>query len=266
MIRVGSLFSGIGGLDLGLERAGMQVVWQSEIDRFALAILERHWPAVQRLGSVQELLGRIVNGDCDAPDLVTGGDPCPCRSTARIGRATVHPDLSGWFLAVVGRLRPRWVVRENVPASDCADFAAALELLGYRPVVVGLCASSWTAQRRRREIVVGCARADAADRFATLVESPGGAGDDRPMHQEARALAPCLVAHRFRGETSDCFVFEESRGRIRILSAEEREALQGFPTGWTAGLSESRRDRLIGNAVPPPMAEWIGRRIIEADT
>ena len=48
MLTVGSLFAGIGGFDLGLERAGMQVKWQVEIDPYCLKVLEKHWPHVRR--------------------------------------------------------------------------------------------------------------------------------------------------------------------------------------------------------------------------
>jgi len=52
---VGSLFSGIGGLDLGLERAGMKVVWQSEIDPFACKVLKKHWPEVVNHGDIKQI-------------------------------------------------------------------------------------------------------------------------------------------------------------------------------------------------------------------
>jgi hypothetical protein len=54
-LTVGSLFSGIGGLDLGLERAGMRVIWQSEIDPYCSKVLEKHWPEVPNLGDIKEI-------------------------------------------------------------------------------------------------------------------------------------------------------------------------------------------------------------------
>ena len=54
-LTVGSLFSGIGGLDLGLERAGMKVIWQSEIDQFASKVLKKHWPEVPNYGDIKQI-------------------------------------------------------------------------------------------------------------------------------------------------------------------------------------------------------------------
>ncbi len=54
-MKVGSLFSGIGGLDLGLERAGMNVAWQSEIDPYACKVLKKHWPEVPNHGDIKNI-------------------------------------------------------------------------------------------------------------------------------------------------------------------------------------------------------------------
>jgi DNA (cytosine-5)-methyltransferase 1 len=62
----------------------------------------------------------------------------------------------------------------------------------------------------------------------------------------------------------DTYCFEPGIG-LRVLAAEEAEALQGFPRGWTAGFSERRRRSLVGNAVTVDAAEWIGRRILSED-
>ena len=56
-MRVGSLFSGIGGLDLGLERAGMRIVWQVEIDSFCRTVLEKHWPHVPKYSDIRQIRG-----------------------------------------------------------------------------------------------------------------------------------------------------------------------------------------------------------------
>lgn len=68
-LTVGSLFSGIGGLDLGLERAGMKVIWQSEIDPYACRVLAKHWAEVPNHGNIKEINWR----DIVRPDIISGG-------------------------------------------------------------------------------------------------------------------------------------------------------------------------------------------------
>jgi DNA (cytosine-5)-methyltransferase 1 len=86
-LTVGSLFSGIGGLDLGLERAGMRVIWQSEIDPFACKVLKKHWPDVPNLGDIK----KIDWSKCERPDVICGGYPCQPFSTAGKRRGNERP-------------------------------------------------------------------------------------------------------------------------------------------------------------------------------
>jgi DNA (cytosine-5)-methyltransferase 1 len=262
-MKVGSLFSGIGGLDLGLERAGMGIAWQCEIDRHCCTLLARHWPSVRLLGGVRNLVHER-NNDTPAIDVICGGDPCPCRSRARGDRPSAHPDLSGYFLAVAGRLRPRWVVRENVPAPDVQVFSAGLVLLGYEPVVVELDSAGFTGQRRIRQFCIGCPGTEAARRLRHLLDAAGDPGAAAARRRPTAALTACLTAHAKRVAAEDTYVFEDGRG-LRILTAPERELLQGFPAGWTAGLSHRRRCELLGNAVTVPVAEFIGRLILQVE-
>jgi DNA (cytosine-5)-methyltransferase 1 len=113
-VNVGSLFSGIGGFDLGFERAGMHVSWQVELDPYCRAVLARHFPDAARFEDVCE----VGAGNLDPVDLVCGGFPCQDLSAAGRG-AGIDGARSGlWseFARIVRELRPRYVVVENVPA------------------------------------------------------------------------------------------------------------------------------------------------------
>lgn len=112
-LRVGSLFTGIGGLDLGFERAGFEIAWQVEIDEWCRRVLAKHWPTVPRYVDVREV------GAHNLPyvDVIVGG--FPCQDTSLAGRrAGLDGERSGlWaeYARIVRELRPRYVVVENVP-------------------------------------------------------------------------------------------------------------------------------------------------------
>jgi hypothetical protein len=113
-MRIGSLFSGIGGLELGLEWAGLgPVAWQVEIDERCRRVLARHWPEARRFADV-----RAVGSDVLAPvDVICGGFPCQDISAANAAGRGLDGERSGlWFeyLRVIAELRPRVVVVENV--------------------------------------------------------------------------------------------------------------------------------------------------------
>ena len=159
-MRVGSLFSGIGGFDLGFERAGMEIVWQCEVDKKCQSVLRRHWPEVTVYDDVRD-----IGTGAEAVDVICGGFPCQDVSVAgrRAGLAGERSGLWFEFHRVLQCLRPQWVVVENVPgllsSNRGRDFATVIQglvQLGY-----GVC---WrvldsqyfgVAQRRRRVFVVG---------------------------------------------------------------------------------------------------------------
>ena len=263
VLTVGSLFSGIGGMDLGFNRAGMRIAWRCETNEPCRTILRRmnYEPC---FGDVRSLLEKGLYDDGpERVNLIAGGDPCPKHSRARSNGASQHPDLSGYFLAVVGRLRPEWVVRENVPAPTVAEFDAALAALGYGTVVIRLDSAGITGQSRQRDFI--CGRLQRPRLFVRDVfsDAEDGAGP-YTTRLGARQVAPCLTTHRTRYDSRDCYVWEDAGG-LRILDATERERLAGLPEGWTYGFSQATRARMCGNAVPPQMTEWIGRRIVEVE-
>src|SRR3990167_9885656 len=63
-MRVGSLFSGIGGIALGLERAGMEIIWQVEIGDYEREVLAQHWPNARRYGDVRSVHGPLAHAEC----------------------------------------------------------------------------------------------------------------------------------------------------------------------------------------------------------
>lgn len=111
-MNAGSLFSGIGGIDLGLERAGMSIVWQCESDEYRRSVLARHWPSVPCFEDVRDVRFETAQ----AVDLLAGG--FPCKDTSDAGdRAGIEGEYSGlWFefARVIRELRPRYVLVENV--------------------------------------------------------------------------------------------------------------------------------------------------------
>lgn len=125
MIRIGSLFSGIGGLELGLERGipGASTAWQVEIDPFCLRVLAKHWPSATRMTDV-----RSVGAANLAPvDLICGGFPCQDVSSAgaRKGLSGARSGLWYEYLRIVGELRPRIVVVERGVADRASHWSAA---------------------------------------------------------------------------------------------------------------------------------------------
>ena len=160
MIRgIGSLFSGIGGLELGLERAGLgPVVWQCEIDPFCRAVLAKHWPKAARYADVASIRTRE---SVPRVDLLCGGFPCQDLSGASHGMGEgLHGESSSlWFhyARVAGIVRPRFVVVENVASGAnrwLRTVRHGLHMLGYRTRALRVDARDVGAPHARRRIFV----------------------------------------------------------------------------------------------------------------
>lgn len=118
MITVGSCFSGIGGLELGLEwTGGFETRWQIENDEYASAVLRKHWPNVKRYSDIRDVVRP------EPVDLICGGFPCQDVSVAgkRAGLEGKRSTLWGEMYRLICEVRPRWVVAENVPGLLSSD-------------------------------------------------------------------------------------------------------------------------------------------------
>jgi DNA (cytosine-5)-methyltransferase 1 len=111
----GSLFTGAGGLDLGLEQAGHKCSWQVEADDYCKSVLSRHWPSIPKFDDVREVGAKNLA----KVDLICGGFPCQDVSSAgrRAGiQAGTRSGLWYEFHRIICELRPRFVLVENVEA------------------------------------------------------------------------------------------------------------------------------------------------------
>jgi DNA (cytosine-5)-methyltransferase 1 len=368
----GSLFTGVGGFDLGFDRAGMRCAWQVEIDANCRTVLERQWPDVSRREDV-----RATRGDeLEAVDVICAGFPCQDLSVSgnRDGLAGARSGLFFEITRIIKEMRevtngqyPGFVVLENVPgllsSNDRRDFACVLGSLaesGALDIAWTILDAQWfgVPQRRRRVFIVADFR---GERAAEILSIPYGGGRNPQTSGEARpelardiaaslkhgggngrgfnldaeggltvAVAPTLCAEAkrtggcrppgtkldtaesliitttFNGYTGGAddndaqgghliplyYSHDYAQDRIyssaglaparvgtsgsagavkfsvpgvgvRRLTPVECERLQGFDDNFTAGQSDSVRYRQMGNAVAVPVAEWLGRRIVE---
>jgi DNA (cytosine-5)-methyltransferase 1 len=240
-LTVGSLFSGIGGLDLGLERAGMRVIWQSEIDPFACKVLKKHWPKVPNLGDIKE----IDWNNCERPDVICGGYPCQPFSTAGKRQGADDPrHLWPWVREAISELRPRYAIMENVRGHlSMGGLAVIGELasIGYDAEWRVISAASVGANHKRERIVI----------VAYPNDSKLGDNNDRGVHPgtngQRRKVFFTDSASRSDSGTDSNWLSEPGMGRVA----------DGVP---------NRVDRLrgLGNAVVPQVAEVVGRLVMEA--
>jgi DNA (cytosine-5)-methyltransferase 1 len=157
MITVGSLFSGIGGLELGLERTGgFKTIWFSEIDKYASAVLEKHWPNVPNIGDIT----KVKWDETERPDMLAGGFPCQDISIAGKGKGVREGQRSGlWreYSKAIRILRPKLALIENVPelANRGGDVVLAdLAEMGYDAEWDLLSASAVGALHRRERMFI----------------------------------------------------------------------------------------------------------------
>ena len=269
---IGSLFSGIGGLELGLERAGLgRTVWQVEQSPFCRSVLAQHWPDARRFDDV-----RSVGAATLFPvDVICGGFPCQDVSAAGKGEGLAGRRSGLWreYARIVCEMRPRWVVVENVAsgAKRWVDAVCAeLGELGYATLPVPLSAADVGAPHLRRRIFVIARAADP---------------DSKPVRDEQQR-GPGRRTWGLRAEREDVAMDDGGAraaanahgGRFRKRADRNQEAPNDSGADWHTGPTVSpvcgvddgvprRVDRLrgLGNAVVPQCAEVIGWMIREME-
>lgn len=260
-MRFGSLFAGIGGIDLGLERAGMTCAWQVEIDDYCNKILEKHWPDVPRYKDVKD-----VGRNLEPVDLISGGFPCQPHSLAGKRRGA-EDDRNLWpeYFRVIKELKPRYVLAENVPGiltTYIDTVLSDLESEAYTCGTFNVPAVAFGAPHRRERIFV----------IAYTKGSQGGRCFKRGMATDTISSVASYdfckrIQREWAEEISRLEGFSRFKNVRRVEDFRERPDIpEPLIRGGSNGIPH-RVDRLraLGNAVVPQVAEWIGRRIMDYD-
>jgi len=282
-----SLFSGIGGFELGLE--GHECVGHSEIDKYAIEIYEKHF-SHKNYGDATTIDARSLPDF----DLLCGGFPCQTFSIA--GKRSGFRDTRGTLFFDIVRIarekRPRILLLENVKGllshnkgHTFYTIITTLDDLGYDLQWQVLNSKDFgVPQNRERVFVIGHTRGTSRPKVF-----PFGEGD-KIYSQKKSDIAFCLDAHYARGTSQrsrTAIIYSHPHGgfkggkkklpnlrahsgaihneillpQIRRLTPLECERLQGFPDGWTEGVSDTQRYKMLGNAVTVNVIRAIAKKL-----
>ncbi len=271
-MRIGSLFSGIGGLELGLEWAGVgHTAWQVEQSEFCRSVLAKHWPDAERFDDVCTVGAAPWKHRLPPVELICGGFPCQDVSSAGKGAGLAGERSGLWreFARIITELRPRWVVVENVAsgARRWVDTVVSdLGERGYEALPIPLSARDVGAPHIRARIFV-VARLSADAEREQLRQRPGGG--ERSRWQETR-IAGYQSQTRNPGHTnSNSKPAGAFNGQVGVLPklASGSSAWASPPEfrGMDDGVSAELANRAFGNSVVPQDSEVIGWFIRELE-
>jgi DNA (cytosine-5)-methyltransferase 1 len=275
-LRVLDLFSGIGGFSLGLERTGgFETVAFCEIEDYPRRVLAKHWPGVPIYDDVRTLTADTLRRDGIAVDVICGGFPCQDISIAGRGAGLVGERSGLWreYARLVGELRPRFVLVENVAAllsRGIGDVLGDLAALGYDAEWHCIPAAAVGAPHHRDRVWIvayaereqlrqqpgrwdgagwpGAALAAIDGEPGEMADANGGDEHGRPGHVQMGWGA-------FASEIADA---GHAAGDEWAAEPAIRRVVNGVP---------NRLERLtgLGNAVVPQIPELIGRAILKAE-
>ena len=242
-----SLFSGVGGLDLAAEWAGFQTVGQCEWADYPTKILEKHWPNVPKWRDVHDFSADDFERRTGRKTVtvISGGFPCQPHSLAGKRKASADErDLWPEYRRVIGEVKPKWVVAENVrgllSSEDGRFFRGILRDLSDMGFDVGWCAypAAWVGAIHRRERVFTIAHSNS-------------------KYVEGRSKEAVQGKQMLQGELYDGSI-EDWSGRCSIYEPKLCRTFNGVP-------AQVDRLKCLGNAVVPQQAYPIFAAIAEIE-
>ena len=240
---IGSLFSGIGGFELGLERAipGSFTRWQVEQEAYCQKILAKHWPEAEIYDDVRG----ITKNNVERVDILCGGFPCQDISIANTNGRGLHGKKSGlwWeFHRIINELQPRIAVMENVPAITSRGLGGvigSLSEIGYNAEWCTIRASDFGAPHRRERWF--------------CVAYPNNEHSEKQSEREI-SMEERYLFKRIRSQNDGV---EPNYWERFPIEPPLRRRDDGVP-------NRVDRIRALGNAIVPQCSEWIGKKIWES--
>jgi len=277
-LRVAGIFAGIGGFEVGLERAGHKSLLLCENDLAAQAVLREHFKGRRLIADVAEIdaVPREI-------DLLTAGFPCQDLSQVGLtqGLNGKKSTIVSHVFRMLKQIQTPWVLLENVPfmlqlhRGAMIDYVVrSLEDLGYKWAYRTIDTRAFgIPQRRLRVFLLASIHGDPA---SVLLSQDAGPEDSIQTDTPpcgfywtegnnglgwAQGCVPTLKGGSTLGIPSPPAIWMP-KGHIMTPDIRDAERLQGFPADWTAPAEQvatrGSRWRLVGNAVTTPVSEWLG--------
>jgi DNA (cytosine-5)-methyltransferase 1 len=281
-LRLAGLFSGIGGLEFGLESAGHRTVMTCEIDQGARMVLDKRFPGIECHDDV-----RTISAFPHNINAICAGFPCQDLSSVgdKIGIGGRNSSIVTHVFRLLRRHPVEWVIIENVKFMLHLDQGSAMSLIIDSLEKLGYC---WAyrvvdsfnfglPQRRHRVFIVASLSGDPRDVLlsedAKQVERPVGRNPAYGFYWTEGTYAtgiaidgiPPLKGGSSIGIASPPAILMPD-GFVGTPDIRDAERLQGFLVNWTLPAEEavksSYRWKLVGNAVTVPVAKWLGERLV----
>lgn len=282
-LKVAGLFAGIGGIELGLSRAGHESNLLCEFERGACAVLEARFPNTRLHGDIRTLPSLPKD-----TELVAAGFPCQDLSQAgkAVGIEGARSGLVGEVFRLLESRRVPWVLLENVPfmlqlarGRAMEVIVAEMERLGYRWAYRVVNSRAFGLPQRRERVLFLASREE--DPREVLFADEEAVPED-PAHPLKRLACGFYWTEGIRGlgwavdavptlkggstvgiPSSPAIVLPD--GRVVTPNICDAERMQGFEPRWTEpatnAIKEGHRWKLVGNAVTVDVAEWVGKRL-----
>lgn len=276
MYKCGSLFSGIGGFELGLERSipNLETVWQVEQSKFCQKVLRKHWPNA----SIYDDVRTVGKHNLEPVDIICGGFPCQDISAAG-KQGGIYAERSGlwWEMhRIISELRPRIAVLENVAnliTLGMPEVLGSLSEIGYDAEWAVVSAGQFGAPHLRRRLFIvaysdghrsGQAqhrRTNQANDISRRAEEIQQRGSQKSPNSDSKSSERVGASVGLQKKPAQAIDLLHRTGSTYWAKTPAPPPVCSVDDGIPDRLAKLRA---LGNAIVPQCSEWVGRKIWES--